>query len=84
MNTVKSNLQFEIVAETLSEDLLQFFCEEADVSRFRFEVGVQSFKEKTLASVGRIQNNARLVEVLHRLKQAGCILHVDLIAGASL
>lgn len=73
--------QFEIVAETLSEDLLQFFCEEADVSRFRFEVGVQSFKEKTLASVGRIQNNARLVEVLHRLKQAGCILHVDLIAG---
>ena len=38
-------------------------------------------KKRHWTSVGRIQNNARLVEVLHRLKQAGCILHVDLIAG---
>ncbi|WP_416327183.1 DUF4080 domain-containing protein [[Eubacterium] hominis] len=73
--------QFEIVAETLSEELLTFFCEEADVSRFRFEVGVQSFHTKTLTSVGRMQNNERLKEVITRLNQAGCILHVDLIAG---
>lgn len=73
--------QFEIVAETLSEELLRFFCEEADVSRFRFEVGVQSFNTKTLTSVGRIQNNERLKEVIARLLAAGCILHVDLIAG---
>lgn len=73
--------QFEIVAETLSEELLQFFCEEADVSRFRFEVGVQSFNTQTLTSVGRIQNNERLKEVIARLLAAGCILHVDLIAG---
>lgn len=78
---VNQIFQFEIVAETLSEELLRFFCEEADVSRFRFEVGVQSFNTKTLTSVGRIQNNARLKEVIARLKQAGCILHVDLIAG---
>lgn len=73
--------QFEVVAETLSEDLLNFFTKEADVSRFRFEVGVQSFNSKTLSSVGRIQNNQRLQEVIRRMRDAGCILHVDLIAG---
>ena len=73
--------QFEIVAETLSEELLRFFCEEADTSRFRFEIGVQSFNTKTLESVGRIQNNERLKEVIARLKASGCIMHVDLIAG---
>lgn len=73
--------QFEIVAETLSEELLQFFCEEADPKRFRFEIGVQSFNCKTLESVGRIQNNQRLREVIERMKQANLIMHVDLIAG---
>lgn len=77
----KQIFQFEIVAETLSEELLQFFCEEADIKRFRFEIGVQSFNQKTLHSVGRIQNNTRLQEVIARLRQAGCTMHVDLIAG---
>ncbi|MEG0709797.1 MAG: DUF4080 domain-containing protein [Longicatena sp.] len=73
--------QFEIVAETLSDDLLTFFCEEADANRFRFEIGVQSFNSKTLTSVGRYQNNTRLKEVIARFKKAKCIMHVDLIAG---
>ena len=73
--------QFEIVAETLSESLLDFFVNEADKKRFRFEVGVQSFNQKTLQAVGRIQNNEKLKAVIKRLLDAGCILHVDLIAG---
>lgn len=73
--------QFEIVAETLSEELLEFFCEEADKKRFRFEIGVQSFQNKTLEAVGRIQNNERLVEVITRLQKANVVMHVDLIAG---
>ena len=73
--------QFEVVAETLSEELLEFFTKEADVTRFRFEIGVQSFHAKTLQSVGRIQNNERLHQVIKRMREAGCILHVDLIAG---
>lgn len=77
----KQIFQFEIVAETLSEDLLTFFCEEADPGRFRFEIGVQSFNTKTLTSVGRIQNNKRLQEVIARLRKANCTMHVDLIAG---
>lgn len=73
--------QFEIVAETLSEELLTFFCEHADKKRFRFEIGVQSFQKKTLEAVGRIQNNERLVEVITRLQKADVVMHVDLIAG---
>lgn len=73
--------QFEVVAETLSEELLSFFIDEADKNRFRFEVGVQSFNTNTLKAVGRIQNNARLKEVITRMREAGLILHVDLIAG---
>lgn len=83
MNTycVNQIFQFEIVAETLSEELLTFFCEEADKSRFRFEIGVQSFQSKTLEAVGRIQNNERLIEVIKRLQEAKVTMHVDLIAG---
>lgn len=73
--------QFEIVAETLSEELLQFFEHEADKSRFRFEIGIQSFYEPTLTAVKRVQNNERLIEVLKRLQQAGIVMHTDLIAG---
>lgn len=77
----KQIFQFEIVAETLSEELLIFFCEEADTDRFRFEIGVQSFNPETLTSVGRMQNNERLQEVIARLRKANCTMHVDLIAG---
>lgn len=73
--------QFEIVAETLSEELLDFFCKEADKKRFRFEIGVQSFHQPTLQAVGRIQNNERLKEVIARLQEAKVVMHVDLIAG---
>lgn len=73
--------QFEIVAETLSEELLDFFVNEADKKRFRFEVGVQSFNANTLKAVGRIQNNERLQAVITRLSNADVVMHVDLIAG---
>lgn len=73
--------QFEIVAETLSEEMLEFFEKEADKKRFRFEIGVQSFQSETLKAVGRIQNNERLVEVINRLQKANVVMHLDLIAG---
>lgn len=73
--------QLEVVAETLSEELLEFFEKEADPKRFRLEIGVQSFHEPTLKSVSRIQNNQRLMEVIARLRKANIIMHVDLIAG---
>lgn len=77
----KQIFQFEIVAETLSEELITFFCEVEDKTRFRFEIGVQSFYEPTLQAVGRKQNNERLSKVISRFQQAGVVMHVDLIAG---
>lgn len=73
--------QFEVVAQTLSEQLLDFFTKEADKKRFRFEIGVQSFHQPTLLSVGRYQNEKRLCEVLTRMSQAGLTMHCDLIAA---
>lgn len=83
MNEVCVNqiFQFEIVAETLSEELLTFFEKEADRERFRFEIGVQSFNAQTLQAVGRYQNNKRLQEVIQRLRKVDVMMHVDLIAG---
>lgn len=73
--------QFEIVAETLSDELLEFFTKEADKDRFRFEIGVQSFNPEALKAVGRIQNNKRLKEVIKLFQDADLTMHVDLIAG---
>ena len=73
--------QFEVVAQTLSEQILNFFCEEADKKRFRFEIGVQSFHQPTLLSVGRYQNEQRLCEVLTRMANANLTMHADLIAA---
>lgn len=73
--------QFEIVAETLSEELLTYFEKIADKKRFRFEIGVQSFRSETLQAVGRLQNNQRLKEIIIRLRDCDVMMHVDLIAG---
>lgn len=77
---VDFSFQFEVVLDTMSEDLLTFF-EKSNKERFRFEVGVQSFNEETLKAVNRSQNLDTLSMNISRLSQAGCILHVDLIGG---
>lgn len=73
--------QFEIVAELLHPKIIDFMVNEMDKSRFRFEVGVQSFNNEALEAVGRHQNNQKLIQVIKKLRNAGVIMHVDLIAG---
>ena len=75
------NFQFEIVADTLSEPLLEFFENQADPRRYRFEIGVQSLNPQTLAAVCRRQDNDRLFQVSRRLIRRGIHCHLDLIAG---
>lgn len=77
---VSFSFQFEVVLDTMSEELLDFF-EHCNNERFRFEVGVQSFNEETLKAVNRSQNLDVLSSNITRLSKAGCILHVDLIGG---
>lgn len=78
---LKSTFQFEIVADRLNEDMMNFLLHDADKSKYRFEAGVQSFNEKTLLAVGRHQNNPKLKEVLKLLSDEGFVIHADLIAG---
>ena len=76
-----TSFQFEIVAVRLNNEMMNFLVHEAKISRYRFEAGVQSFNEKTLKAVGRIQNNPKMKEVLRSLSDLGYIIHADLIAG---
>ncbi len=78
---IHQTFQLEVVADQLSSELLSFFLHEADPKRFRLEIGVQSFQQPTLHAVGRFQNNERLKQVIHALRQAHITMHVDLIAG---
>ncbi|MCF0116199.1 MAG: DUF4080 domain-containing protein, partial [Erysipelotrichaceae bacterium] len=75
------SFQFEIMADTLSEELLAIICNNPIKSRFRFEVGIQSFNKKTLEAVGRYQNLDKLITNIKRLRQHQTIIHADLIAG---
>ena len=78
---LKTTFQFEIVADRLTDEMIEFLLHEADKTKYRFEAGVQSFNEKTLKAVGRIQNNEKLKEILNLLSNEGYIIHADLIAG---
>ena len=78
---VDTSFQFEIVADRLNQKMMDFLLHEANKKRYRFEAGVQSFNEKTLRAVGRIQNNEKLKQVLTLLSKEGYVIHADLIAG---
>lgn len=78
---VKSNFHMELVAESLSDELLDYLLKQADPSRFRFEIGVQSFNIKTLKNISRYTNIKRLNTVIKGLVAHQIIVHTDLIAG---
>jgi len=70
----------ELVGDTLSEDLIEFFINQ-EKGRFRVEIGVQSFKRETLLEVGRFSNLSQLKNVIRRFSEADVHQHTDLIAG---
>ena len=66
--------------EFFSKDLLDFFVN-AKKDRFRFEVGVQTFNQKTLQAINRVQDEKRLSDNISLFARNGLIMHTDLIAG---
>lgn len=78
---IDASFQFEVVADKLSDAMLDFLMNEATVSKYRFEIGIQSFHEPTLAAVGRRQNLEKCKEVIGLLTNKGYVLHTDLIGG---
>lgn len=74
--------QFEITADIMRPEVLEFLAENAPPGIFRFEIGVQSTNDVTNELVKRRQNFAKLSRTVMTIKRSGRIdQHLDLIAG---
>ncbi|KEO81270.1 B12-binding domain-containing radical SAM protein [Tumebacillus flagellatus] len=74
--------QFEITADILKPDVVQYLAENAPPGVFRFEIGVQSTNDITNDIVQRRQNWEKLTNTVLGIKNSGKIdQHLDLIAG---
>jgi radical SAM superfamily enzyme YgiQ (UPF0313 family) len=74
--------QFEITADIMRPEVLQYLTEHAPPGIFRFEIGVQSTNDLTNALIKRRQNFAKLSRTVNLIKESGKIAqHLDLIAG---
>ncbi len=75
------NFHFEMAPELFDEEMFSVLAT-ASKGLLRFEIGVQSYNEKTLTKIGRAANTERIDRNLSRLIKMGNIqIHVDLIAG---
>ena len=76
-----SKFHFEIAAELLTEDNLALLAK-VPPGMFRFEIGVQSGGEETLAKVERKSSLTRLFDNVSSLKaETRVTIHLDLVAG---
>lgn len=74
--------QFEIMAEHVSGELIDYLQNKPKHPQFRFEIGIQSTNPISLREIDRVQNFTRLKSVIGQLQESGNYeLHVDLIAG---
>ncbi|WML38882.1 B12-binding domain-containing radical SAM protein [Neobacillus sp. OS1-2] len=74
--------QFEITADIMRPEVIEFLNQEAPKGLFRFEIGVQSTNDFTNELVMRKQNFTKLTRTVTMVKEGGKIdQHLDLIAG---
>lgn len=74
--------QFEIYADLLTDEMIDFLNANLPTDFFRFEIGIQSTYEPTNIEVRRKQNFPLLASNIKKLMNGGKIdLHLDLIAG---
>lgn len=74
--------QFEITADIMRPEVLDFLAGHAPKGLFRFEVGVQSTNDQTNELVQRRQNFEKLKRTVNAVSDSGVIdQHLDLIAG---
>ncbi|WP_155592083.1 B12-binding domain-containing radical SAM protein [Lysinibacillus cavernae] len=74
--------QFEITADIMRPEVIQFLNDNAPQGLFRFEIGVQSTNDLTNTLVKRRQNFEKLKRTVTMVKNGGKIdQHLDLIAG---
>lgn len=76
------SIQFEIYADLLTDEMIDYLNDTLPEKYFRFEIGIQSTYEPTNAAVKRKQDFALLAGNIRKLMAGGKIdLHLDLIAG---
>ncbi|WP_313640420.1 B12-binding domain-containing radical SAM protein [Paenibacillus sp.] len=74
--------QFEITADIMRPEVLDFLSKNAPPGIFRFEIGVQSTNDETNELVKRRQNFKKLSRTVMKIKESRNIdQHLDLIAG---
>lgn len=74
--------QFEIYADLLTDESINYLNKNLPQNYFRFEIGIQSTYEPTNIAVKRKQNFELLAGNIQKLMDGGKIdLHLDLIAG---
>ncbi|MFC4766124.1 B12-binding domain-containing radical SAM protein [Effusibacillus consociatus] len=81
-NRKDTTFHFEITADILKPDVVDFLNEHAPKGLFQFEIGVQSTNDLTNELVQRRQNFEKLSNTVTKIRQGGKIhQHLDLIAG---
>lgn len=74
--------QFEVYADLLTDDIIDYLNTNLPDNYFRFEIGIQSTYEPTNEAVKRKQNFPLLAKNIKKLMEGGKVtLHLDLIAG---
>lgn len=74
---------FEIAGELIDDNTLEVL-KKAPKGLFQFEIGLQSFNEKTLEHINRKTNIEKLTKNIEKLIALGNIhIHIDLIVGMS-
>lgn len=72
--------QFEITADIIHPDIIQFIQEEVPKGLFRFEIGIQTVNQKANLAVSRKQNFEKTRNIIRQL-QDKVEMHLDLIVG---
>jgi anaerobic magnesium-protoporphyrin IX monomethyl ester cyclase len=76
------NCQFEIYADLLNDETIEYLNSKVPKNYFRFEIGIQSTHEPTNVAVKRNQNFSLLSSNIEKIMKGNVIdLHLDLIAG---
>jgi len=75
--------QFEITADIVHPDIINFINEKVPPGLFRFEIGIQTVNQESNREVSRKQNFEKTSNVINQLKDR-IEMHLDLIVGLPL
>jgi radical SAM superfamily enzyme YgiQ (UPF0313 family) len=75
--------QFEITADILHPDIIQFINEKVPKDLFRFEIGIQTVNQKSNLEVSRKQSFEKTKSIIEQVRYK-VELHLDLIVGLPL